>query len=144
MYESPGTSVAYEPHQALKRPGKVTAALIMTMVGGAALAVIGVLLAAGSLSELMGVDADLLRVFGIVDVLWGAACIALAFVAWKRNNKARIALFVLAGLYAAVQLYQVIALETPAGGLPILYVAIAVNLLRTREARDWFNRPSAV
>lgn len=141
MYESPGTPAAYEPDtQPLKRPGQVTAALIMTMVGGAALAIIGVFLATGSSSELMGVDGDLLRVIGIVDVVWGAACIALAFLAWKRNNKARITLFVLAGLYAAVQLYQVIVLETPAGGLPIIYVAIAVSLLRTPAARDWFNK----
>ncbi len=140
MYDSPGPAAAYEQDaQPVKRPGQVTAALVMTMVGGAVLAVIGVALAGGAASDLMGgFDGDLLRVIGIVDVVWGAACIALALLAWKRNNKARIALFVLAGLYAVVQLYQVIALETPAGSLPIIYVAIAVSLLNTPQARSWF------
>jgi hypothetical protein len=133
------------------RPGQVTAAVVMSWVGGGVFALLGVLLLALADNKdlLDGVEQQLgnqlnrdqattiFRTLGVGLGIWGIAVIVFAALAWSGKNWARIALTVMGGLYCASQVVGIVS--GAVAGLPFLaYVVICVGLLWTREAGTWF------
>jgi len=142
-----------------RRPATVVSALIMTWIGVALLALIGLVCLAlagnqqvldafaSELNDPNFSNADLstlLRVVGAVLLVWGLVVGAVSVFAWRRANWARIALIVMAGLYCALQLVALLTGEL-AVVFAIGYVAAVAVLLLLPASREWYarRRPTA-
>ena len=145
------TSAPYDAPLA-RRPVSVTAALMLTWSGAIVFSLMGALMLAraGDSNLLDGVERTLgrpidrsyvseqLRLLGAVMLPWGLAVIAVAAFAGRRRHWARLALTVMGALCCGVALYLTVDQGGLGGPITIAWVAVAVGLLWTGSARQWY------
>ena len=145
------TSAPSDPTLA-RRPVSVTAALVLTWSGAFLFSLLGALMLAraSDTNLLAGVERTLgrpidrayvseqLRLLGAVMLPWGLAVIAVAAFAGRRRHWARLALTVMGALCCAVALYLTVDNGGLGGPLTVAWVAVAVGLLWTGSARQWY------
>ena len=155
-YHGPSPSHPYAANTD-KRPGTVTAAVVLTWVG-CALAMIGCLLGlalAFSDSDtfmdgfMKGSDGEFTRAqakgilvgFGAVGFVWSLAASVLALLTLKRHGWARILLTVSSVMAALISLVMILSVIS---AVTLVMAIAAVVLLFVGGANDWFaHRPTS-
>lgn len=127
------------------RPGVVTAALVLAIIGGAAVMVFGLIigLAGTAALALFDVTAQWSWVGGAIWVLagivivWGAVVLVMAILALRRTNWARWALVVMGGVAVALSLVT-LSLGDPSALVNILWIGTSAGLLLVPQSQQWF------
>ncbi len=139
-----------------KRPGTVTTAAVLAMIGAGLglatglLVMVALAVAPGSIEDAITQDSQFERLEISVDqvvailwgttavmVLWSLAALVLAVLTLRRNNVARIMLAVSAGMSALLSL---LAILSGIAVVTLLLGGASVILLFTGGANDWFAR----
>ncbi len=135
-----------------RRPGAVTAAMVMAWIGSALLLLLGLVMVAfaGNQDFLDGLregglganvsDQDvttLMNVIGVILLGFGAVVLVLSIFAFRRANWARIALTVVGAIYCALQLVALLD-GAPAVIVSIGWVVAALVLMWLPDSRAWY------
>lgn len=153
----PGGTTAWPGQPELRRPGSVTAGVVLSWIGAGLFVLLGLtaLLFAGNPAFLTELEASLgqrideatvttlMQGVGALMLIWGIGVFLAALFAWRRRRWARILLTVMGVLYSLFQLLGVLT-GAVAALVPVMWVAVAVGLLWTPTANAWFaGRPGA-
>ncbi len=139
--EVPDSHAAYTPPS---RPGTVLAGCVMSWVGGAFGALIGIALVSASGSKsfqdqlnVTSEGASSLRLIGVVVVLWCLLVIGLAVQVFRRKRWAAIALAVMAGIFTVFSVVNMVASGSPSGLVGVLW-SVAAAAVVFNGSREWF------
>jgi len=147
----PGRSGAAASH---RRPGVVTAALVLSLIGGIFLLAIGALIVfAGAtvISEIgaqMGLAAEMdliagaVTFVGAVVLVWGALLLIMSIFAFRRASWARWVLIVM-GVPAVVLTLFWLTLGDVTALVQLAWIGTSAGLLLTPAARAWYSGPRA-
>ncbi|MBK5249899.1 MAG: hypothetical protein JJE50_10815 [Actinomycetales bacterium] len=150
-YSAGSYQPGYLGDASLRRPGTVTAAAILTWLGGVLMTLLGFALAAiaGSSTgrqqlDLTADQANVLLGAGIGSAVWSILAIVLAVFVFRGSKGAAIGLTVLGALFIVFGLATLaIGSSTGGVGLPVAWVAVAIVLFRSKSARSWYAAKSA-
>lgn len=124
------------------RPGGLTAGAVMTIVGGAVVVGLGLLIAilAGAASTTMddfGIVEDALWITVAVVVVMGVGLIALGALVMRGKFWALVVLTVLGALSALSSLSALVTGENSGSLLGIAYIGVALGLMYAPASRAW-------
>ena len=134
------------------RPGVVTASAVMSIIGGALIVLLSLLvMIAGAAvmsefadvagAEFGGALTGIFVVVGIIMLVWGGLILLAAIFTMRRANWARWVLIVMGALSVLLSLIGMASAGTEGIGfnlIGIVYVGLAAGLLLTTPDREWF------
>lgn len=140
---APAPQPGYGGPIAATRPGQVTAAAVLAFVsGGLNLLAALILLVGNSLAADLGISAGLIVVFGLLDLVFGAALIYGGLQAI--NGKDQRILVAVAGAAVVLQLlYWVTVAFGAASLLGLILPAIIIAMLMQPQSKQWFQSKGA-
>lgn len=130
----------------VRRPGTVTAAVVMTYIGAGLMVLVGlaflVTAASADAAEQAAVQQALgaavgLAGIGVITLVVGVILIVLAVLTQRGRRGPRTALTVIGGIAVLLDVVQ-LATGKPQAAISLVWVAVAVGLLWAGQARSWF------
>lgn len=124
----------------LRRPGTVTAGVVMTFVGAALMVFSGLVVTTMpddlAVTAGVAVNDDYALVVGGITLLWGLLLIPFAIVALRGKMWSVITLTVMGGIYLLSALFNLVNGD-PVGIVGVLYIGVAVGLMWAPASRAW-------
>ena len=134
--------------RAARRPGTVTASVVMTYIGAGLMVLVGLgfLITAASagaaeqtaVQQALGAAVGLAGI-GVFTLVVGAVLIVLAVLTQRGRRGPRTALTVIGGIAVVLDVVQ-LATGKPQAVISLVWVVVAVGLLWSGQARSWFRQ----
>lgn len=130
-----------------RRPGTVTAVVVLTWLTAALDLIAGATLLAfvgdRTYQDAMGLDEDALRAYAIGTLVMGALVALVAYVLAKGSRLARVLVSALMVVRIALHMFGIIAVGTTAlfeGIIGVVFAVLVLVLLWNERANAWFGR----